>query len=66
MQANPELGRLWSVGQALCYRDVESAHHAIESNQWSDAVRHVVQMLQGACLNTSLICFHQLSNLNYS
>lgn len=47
LQANSELGGIWSVGQRIWQRDFPGIYTTISAHQWSEAVQPIMDALRG-------------------
>ncbi|KAK7813398.1 hypothetical protein U0070_007967 [Myodes glareolus] len=47
LQANSELGGIWSVGQRIWQRDFPGIYTTINAHQWSETVQPIMEALRG-------------------
>lgn len=48
LQANSELGGIWSVGQRIWQRDFPGIYTTINAHQWSETVQPIMEALRGS------------------
>ncbi|KAF4022048.1 hypothetical protein G4228_013596 [Cervus hanglu yarkandensis] len=48
LEANSELGAIWSVGQRIWQRDFPGIYSTINAHQWSEAVQPIMEALRDA------------------
>ena len=48
LQANPELGYIWEIGQNMWQRDFSSSKlYSALNREWSDGIKEIISALQG-------------------
>lgn len=48
--ANPELARIWAVGQSMWKKDFPGIYKALNENSWSEDISDIMKNVQGANL----------------